>query len=162
MTVPWGKNSCFFTMYVQQAYFAKCQTTAKPQTTLKFSDQGYKTEFQVSLGLPSILGPSMEPDSHCFLTLITKLQSHLALSGPSLFCKIPLWSIYTVHVHVCALKASTSKWRAGVSISTNDRRNASATMPREVGYFFPRRRSNVVWIKSWTKIEFARAEMFVT
>ena len=44
-------------------------------------------KFQVSL--PSILGPSMEPDSHRFLTLITKLQSHLALSGPSVFCKIP-------------------------------------------------------------------------
>ena len=83
-------------MYVQQAYFAKCQTTAKPQTTLKFNDQGYKTEFQVSL--PSILGPSMEPNSLFFLTLITKLHRHLALSGPSLFCKIPLWSIYTVHV----------------------------------------------------------------
>ena len=83
-------------MYVQQAYFAKCQTTAKPQTTLKFNDQGYKTEFQVSL--PSILGPLMEPNSLCFLTLITKLHRHLALSGPSLFCKIPLWSIYTVHV----------------------------------------------------------------
>ena len=55
-------------MYVQHAYFAKCKTTAKPQTTLKFSDQGYKTErlkFQVSL--PSIVGPSVEPDSHCFI-----------------------------------------------------------------------------------------------
>ena len=41
--VPRGKSSLFFTMYmmyVQQEYFAKCQTTAKPQTTLKFSDQG--------------------------------------------------------------------------------------------------------------------------
>ena len=36
-------SSLFFTMYmmyVQQEYFAKYQTTAKPQTTLKFSDQG--------------------------------------------------------------------------------------------------------------------------
>ena len=45
-------------MYVQQAYFAKCQTTAKPQTTLKFSDQGYETEWlKFQAGLPSILGP---------------------------------------------------------------------------------------------------------
>ena len=42
----------------------------------------------------NVPGPSMEPDSHCFLTLITKHQSHLALSGPSAFSKIPLWSIY--------------------------------------------------------------------
>ena len=38
-------------------------------------------------------------------------------------------------------------WRAGlqslrVSVSTDDRRNASATLLREVGYFFPRRRRN--------------------
>ena len=32
---------------------------------------------------------------------------------------------------------------AGVSISTDDRRNASATLLREVGYFFLRRRSNL-------------------
>ena len=108
--VPRGKSSCFFTMYVQQAYFAKYKTTAKLQTTLKFSDQGYKTEFQVSL--PSILGPSMEPDSHCFLTLITKLQSHFALSGPSVFCK----SIYPCdqHICICALKVSISKQMANV------------------------------------------------
>ena len=42
--VPRGKSSCFSTMNVQQVYFAKCQTTAKPQTTLKFSDLGYETE----------------------------------------------------------------------------------------------------------------------
>ena len=59
------------------------------------SNQGYETEwleFQVSL--PSILGASMEPGSHCFLTLITKLQSHLALRSSSAFFKIPLQSIY--------------------------------------------------------------------
>ena len=85
-------------MYVQQAYFAKYQTTAQPQTTQKFSDQGYETEWlKYQVSLPSILGPSMEPDSLSFPALITKRQSYLALSGPSLFCKIPMWSMY-VHV----------------------------------------------------------------
>ena len=42
--VPRGKSSGFSTMYMQQVYFAKCQTTAKPHKTLKFSDQGYETE----------------------------------------------------------------------------------------------------------------------
>ena len=39
--VPPGNSSCFF-YHVHAA--AKWQTTAKPQTTLKFSDQGYKNE----------------------------------------------------------------------------------------------------------------------
>ena len=54
----------------------------------------------------------MEPDSHCFLTLITKHQSQLALSGPSVFSKIPLWSII-----ICALKESISKRMANVFFS---------------------------------------------
>ena len=75
--------------------FAKSRTTAQPQAARKFSDQGYENKrlkFQVSL--PSILGPSMEPDSLSFPALITKPQSHLALSGYLVFCKIPMRSMY--------------------------------------------------------------------
>ena len=35
------------------------------------------------------VGPSMEPDSHCFLILINKLQSHLALSALQCSAKYP-------------------------------------------------------------------------
>ena len=60
----------------------------------------------------------MEPDSLSFPALITKLQSHLALSGPSVFCKIPMRSMY---VHVTKptgiLKVSIGKRMANIFLS---------------------------------------------
>ena len=113
-------------MYAKQVYFAKCQTTAKPQTT---SDQGYETEWlKLQVSLPSILEPSMKPDSHCFLTLITKLQSHLALSGSSVFCKIPLWSIYMC---IKSIHKQTKGWWAEASwVSANFRWQVQNTSHR--------------------------------
>ena len=113
-------------MYVQQAYFAKSQTTAQPQTARKFSDQGYETKwlkFQVSL--PSILGPSMEPDSLSFPALITKPQSHLALSGYLVFCKISMWSRY-VHEQYRSKVSWHSKLETRDSILASRSSNASS------------------------------------
>ena len=61
----------------------------------------------------------MEPDSLSFPALITKLQSHLALSGPSVFCKIPMRSMY-VHDQVKPtgiLKVSIGKRMANIFLS---------------------------------------------
>ena len=56
-----------------------------------------------------VLGPSMEPDSHCFLTLITKHQSHLALTKQA-FSILENTSV----IDICALKESISKQMANV------------------------------------------------
>ena len=49
----------------------------------------------------------------------------------------------------------------GVLISTDDRWNAPATLFKEVGYFFPPKKKQLVWIMPWAKIESVHAEIYV-